>query len=83
MSKPAKDRVASFRIPLNVDQAVAQSLEDQPVSGVNSANKWYRKLALDYAAGRLVYKNPDDAKADPVFLESNALLDELPAETPA
>jgi hypothetical protein len=81
--KESKDRVASFRIAKAVDSDVEAKLVAQPVVGCDSANKFYRKLVLDYVAGRLAYKDPDDAKADPDVLDAKDALEKVPAVPPA
>lgn len=67
MSKPKdqlKDRVASFRINRTVDAEVEKRIEKK-IAGCSTANKFYRKLALDWLSGKLVYPNPEDFKTDP------------------
>ena len=73
-SKALKDRVASFRINREIDGKIEEQLRDTPIVNVDCANKFYRKLALDWHAGRLTYKNPDDATADPEVLDQMAAL---------
>lgn len=68
-SKDLKDRVASFRISRKIDSKIEDGLSENPIINCDSANKFYRKLALDWHAGRLAYKNPDDLKADPEVLD--------------
>jgi hypothetical protein len=80
--KVLKDRVASFRVSRTVDSEVAANLTANPIAGCDTTNKFYRKLALDYHAGRLVYKNPDDALADPEVLNAMKAIDSLPAAAP-
>ena len=78
--KILKDRVASFRINQLVDAEVQARLTASPIAGCDTTNKFYRKLALDYMAGRLVYTNPDDAAADPEVLTAmESILPELPS----
>lgn len=72
----AKDRVASFRIAKSVDNAIEEQLVQAPIVGCDTANKFYRKLALDWHAGRLIYKNPEDAKADPEVLAAMEAMDQ-------
>lgn len=67
--KDPKDRVASFRISRVIDNKIEEMLRQQPVINVDCANKFYRKLALDYCAGRLTYKNQSDSSADPEVLD--------------
>jgi hypothetical protein len=59
-----KDRVASFRIPSAIDAEIEVRIKDKIVN-CSSANKFYRKLALDWFYGRLVYTNPKDFNVDP------------------
>lgn len=81
MAKPKnqlKDRVASFRLPGHVDLEISERIKGQIIN-VGTSNKFYRKLALDWLAGRLVYKNPNDFKADPDVL---AAMEAMPSATP-
>jgi hypothetical protein len=80
--KVLKDRVASFRISRTVDGEVAQRLVDNPITGCDCTNKFYRKLALDYHAGRLIYKNPDDATADPEVLSAMQAIEQTQHAAP-
>lgn len=73
-TKDLRDRVASFRISRRVDAEIGKRLRDQPIINCDCTNKFYRKLVLDWMAGRLVYKNPEDAKADPEVLDQIAAL---------
>ena len=68
--KVLKDRVASFRVSRAVDNEFQAKLTASPISMCDTTNKFYRKLVLDYAAGRLVYTNPEDATADPEVLNA-------------
>lgn len=80
MGKPKntlKDRVASFRINRTVDGEIETKIKGK-ITNCDCANKFYRKLALDWHAGRLVYKNPDDFKVDPDVLAAMAALPGLP-----
>lgn len=82
MAKPKnqlKDRVASFRLPTHIDTEIEESIKGKIIN-VGCANKFYRKLALDWHAGRLEYKNPADFNADPDVL---AAMSALPAQSPA
>lgn len=67
MAKPKnqlKDRVASFRINKGVDTEIETRIKGK-IAGCGTANKFYRKLALDWHSGKLVYTNPNDFKVDP------------------
>ena len=67
MAKPKnqlKDRVASFRINKGIDAEIEQKIKNR-IAGCGTANKFYRKLALDWHSGKLVYSNPEDFKVDP------------------
>ena len=68
--KVLKDRVASFRVSRARDNEFQAKLTANPISMCDTTNKFYRKLVLDYAAGRLVYTNPEDATADPEVLNA-------------
>jgi hypothetical protein len=81
--KVLKDRVASFRISRLVDAEVGQRLTDNPIAGCDCTNKFYRKLALDFHAGRLFYKNPDDATADPEVLNAMQAIEQTQPAAPA
>lgn len=84
MSKPKnqlKDRVASFRINKGVDAEIEKSIYGK-ISGCSTANKFYRKLALDWHAGKLAYLNPADFKVDPDVADAMAAtLVTRPAQT--
>lgn len=62
-----KDRVASFRINQTVDAEIEARINGKIV-GCNTANKFYRKLALDWFNGKIVYTNPEDFMYDPDVL---------------
>ena len=79
-SKDLKDRVASFRISRTIDNEIEEQLSKAPIINCDSANKFYRKLALDWRAGRLVYKNADDLKADPEVLAQMEALNQPAAQ---
>jgi hypothetical protein len=67
MAKPKsqlKDRVASFRINKGVDAEIEQRIKGK-IAGCGCANKFYRKLALDWYNNKIVYTNPEDFKTDP------------------
>lgn len=81
--KVLKDRVASFRVSRTVDSEFAAKLAANPIAGCDTTNKFYRKLALDYAAGRLVYTNPEDAFADPEVLNAMQAIEATQAAEPA
>ena len=81
--KELKDRVASFRISRKIDEKIEEMLRQQPVINVDCANKFYRKLALDFFAGRLAYKNPEDSTADPEVLDQMAAITRSAAQPSA
>lgn len=81
MAKPKnqlKDRVASFRLPRNIDDEIETRIKGKIVN-CGTANKFYRKLALDWFYGRLEYKNPADFTVDP---DVAAAMAALPAQSP-
>jgi hypothetical protein len=78
--KSLKDRVASFRISQVIDNKVEDMLRASPIINCDTANKFYRKLALDWMAGRLAYKNPSDLSADPEVLDQMAALNQPPGQ---
>jgi len=82
MAKPKnqlKDRVASFRINTAIDAEIESKIVGKIV-GCSTANKFYRKLAIDWHAGKLVYTNPDDFRVDP---DVAAAMAASPAQPPA
>ena len=85
-SKELKSRVASFRVPQRVDDDIEKDLAAHPImGGVGSANQFYRKLALDWHAGRLQYKVAAhrDMNSDLISAQeaTEALLSAPPAKT--
>ena len=83
MAKPKnqlKDRVASFRINHTVDTEIEDRIKGKIV-GCGCANKFYRKLALDWHSGKLTYLNPDDFKTDPDVAAAMAAADVRAAQT--
>lgn len=82
MAKPKnqlKDRVASFRINRGIDTEIEERIKGK-ITNCDCANKFYRKLALDWYHGRLAYKNPSDFNVDPDVL---AAMSALPGQPPA
>lgn len=81
MAKPKeqlKDRVASFRIPTSIDTEIERRIKGK-IAGCGCANKFYRKLALDWFNGKLEYKNPADFSLDP---DVAAVMQPAPAAQP-
>jgi hypothetical protein len=63
-----KENVVSFRLDEKKFNALNDLLKkDKPV-GIQSPNQLARKIVDDALAGRLVYTNPNDAKADLTYL---------------
>jgi hypothetical protein len=62
--KTLKEQIVSFRIPKAQAEMVEHMLVEQPISGVRSVNQWFRKVGVDFVAGRVVYKNPSDQRVD-------------------
>ncbi len=80
MAKPKnqlKDRVASFRINRATDTEIEERIKGK-ITNCDTANKFYRKLALDWFHGRLAYKNPADFKVDPDVAAAMAALTPQP-----
>jgi len=83
MAKPKnqlKDRVASFRINRATDTEIENRIKGRIV-GCGTSNKFYRKLALDWFSGKLVYTNPKDFNVDPDV--AAAMLASEPAQSPS
>jgi hypothetical protein len=66
--KTLKEHIISFRIPDDQAELVIKMLREQPILGVRSPNQFFRKLGLDFIAGRLAYKNPEDYYSDTTLL---------------
>lgn len=64
-SKERKDTVMSFRVPSASKEWLAKDLAASPIVAVPSANRFCRKIVLDYISGKLVYTNPADRAIDP------------------
>jgi len=62
--KPVKQHVVSFRVPEEQATTVKKMLAAQPIMGVKSVNQYFRKIGRDFLAGKLTYKNPQDAYVD-------------------
>jgi hypothetical protein len=75
--------VASFRVSRTVDGEFQAKLTATPIAGCDTTNKFYRKLVLDYGAGRLVYPNPEDATADPEVLNAMQAIEAQAAQPSA
>ena len=59
-----RPEVVSFRITADQAKILKKIHEDQPASNVKSPNQRARKVLVDFLAGRLDYKNPDDQLRD-------------------
>jgi len=81
--KVLKDRVASFRVSRAVDGEFQAKLTTNPITGCDTTNKFYRKLVLDYGAGRLVYTNPSDATSDHEVLNTMQAIEAQAAQLDA
>jgi hypothetical protein len=65
------NKVVSFRAPKSVVVQMNADLKRMPQFGqAPNANKWARKLFLDWVAGRLFYKDAKDRFLDPVTDEN-------------
>jgi hypothetical protein len=62
--KTLKEHIVAFRIPKDQAAIVTKMLADQPICGVKSVNQFFRKIGRDYLAGKMAYKNPEDAIED-------------------
>ena len=73
MSKNAKNvskgQVLSFRITHENTEKIRTQLEKSPIVKCDSAQKFARKLCLDWLAGRLAYKNPAHLDVDSEIIE--------------
>jgi len=72
MSKERKDTVMSFRVPAAAKAWLDKDLADNPIVNVPSANRFCRKIVLDYISGKLAYGNPADRALDPDVASSGA-----------
>lgn len=63
-AKTLKECIVSFRIAKHEAETVDQMLKQQPILGVRSSNQFFRKIARDFLAGKIVYKNADDMRVD-------------------
>lgn len=83
-NKELKSRVASFRVPQRIDDDIEKALKASPVmGGVASANQFYRKLALDWHAGRLTYKNPSHLGMNSDLIDAQEATEALLSAQPA
>ncbi len=62
-----REVVIAFRLTAAESQTLSKSFEDEPMLGVKSPSMLARKLALDWSAGRLAYKNAKDKVLAPEF----------------
>lgn len=62
--KNLRECIVSFRIPKSQADTASKMLADKPVLGIRSTNQFFRKVGLDFLAGRLTYKNPEHASVD-------------------
>ena len=65
MSRDRKDTVMSFRVPGASKEWLSRDLVAQPIVNVPSANRYCRKIVLDFISGKLLYKTPTDRNVDP------------------
>jgi hypothetical protein len=64
MSKDRKDTVMSFRMPGSAKAWLDKDLSTRPIVNVLSANRFCRKIVLDYISGRLAYLHTGDRTVD-------------------
>lgn len=62
--KSLKEYIVSFRIPKEQAAIVDKLLDESPIIGVKSPNQFFRKIGLDFLAGKITYKNPSDVLLD-------------------
>ena len=62
--KVLKDHIVAFRIPKDQATVVTAMLQETPIMNVRSINQFFRKIGMDYVAGKMTYKNPGDAVVD-------------------
>jgi len=72
MSKERKDTVMSFRVPSAAKGWLDKDLGGNPIVNVPSANRFCRKIVLDFISGKLVYVNQADRALDPDVASSGA-----------
>ena len=65
MPGPDEDIVMSFRLGTDDFLAFKKVFEGCPMIGVKSPNLLARKLAIDWARGKLKYTDPKDQLAAP------------------
>lgn len=57
--------IVSFRLDKATLSRIKTHLKDRPVLGIRSENQFMRKLAVDWANGRLVYLKKTDEVSNP------------------
>jgi len=60
-------KVIAFRLKEPALSALKSRFDTRPIVGITSVEKFVRKLAMDYASGKLVYLNPRDAANNPAL----------------
>jgi hypothetical protein len=60
-----KGEPIAFRLDAGNDSLLATQFKETPVIGIDSVDKFARKLVIDVMRGRAVYLNPDDKFANP------------------
>jgi len=63
--KPRKSEPIAFRLNTDEDRLLSEKFGEQPVIGIDSLDKYARKLVVDVLRGKAVYLNPDDRFANP------------------
>jgi hypothetical protein len=63
--KLLKERIVSFRITEEDAEIVEKLIHSPPhICRVKSVNQWFRKIGLDFIAGRMAHKDPVDMLLD-------------------
>jgi hypothetical protein len=63
--KSLKTGIVSFRVTQEQATAVTKFTEDHGVLHASSVAKFFRKIGLDFLAGRVVYTDPKHMRTDP------------------
>ena len=63
-------KVIAFRLKEPALTTLRSRFGARPIVGITSVEKFVRKLAMDYAEGKLVYLNHADAGSNPAIRRS-------------
>lgn len=60
-----KGQPIAFRLDADSDDKLSEQFGETPVVGIDSVDKFARKLVIDVLKGKAVYLNPEDRMANP------------------